>query len=121
MTERTVTRERHLDADPDEVWEAITDDDGLGASIDAVPGGLVESTEPAGPGRVGAVEFASPPSRLRYRWWPVDDPDEVSTVDITLEPDEHGTRITVIEHLVLEPATFAGPQASVRGPMAMAA
>ena len=120
MNERTVTRERTVPADPDEVWDAITEDDGLGASIDPVPGGLVESHEPDSPERVGAVEEVEAPSRLRYRWWPVDDPDQVSTVDITLEPDVHGTVITVIEQLVLAPTTIA-PQASVRRPLALAA
>ncbi|MEM9467958.1 MAG: SRPBCC domain-containing protein [Actinomycetota bacterium] len=119
MTERTVTRERTVPAEPDEVWHAITTDDGLGASIDPVPGGTVESCDHDQPGRVGAVEFVSPPSRLRYRWWPVDEPDQVSTVDITLEPVETGTVVTVVEQLVLAPMT--APQASARGPMAMAA
>lgn len=120
MTDRTVTRERTLDADLDEVWEAITNDDGLGAAIDPVPGGLVDAPDPFGPGKVGAVEFVEPPSRLRYRWWPIDDPDEVSTVEIALEPLDGGTRITVVEQLVLDPAT-AGPQATTRGPMLLAA
>ena len=38
---RTVTRERTIPAEPDEVWEAITDDDGLGPSIEAVPGYVI--------------------------------------------------------------------------------
>ena len=120
MNERTVTRERTVTAEPDEVWEAITADDGLGTSIDPVPGGAVESCEPDGSDRVGAVEFVSAPSHLRYRWWPVDDPDRVSTVDITIEPVEAGTVITVVEELVLAPATIA-PQASARRPGTMAA
>ncbi|MEM9202970.1 MAG: SRPBCC domain-containing protein [Actinomycetota bacterium] len=119
MNERTVTRERTIPAEPGDVWDAITEDDGLGASIDAVPGGLVESAESDRPGRVGAVEFVSAPSRLRYRWWPVDNPDQVSTVDVTLEPVELGTTITVVEELVLAPITIA-PQSSARGPMALA-
>ena len=118
MNERTVTRERTVTADPDEVWEAITEDDGLGATIDPVPGGSVESHEP-GEDRVGAVEVVTAPSHLRYRWWPEDDPDQVSTVDITLEPVEIGTVITVIEHLVLAPTAIA-PRATARRPMAMA-
>lgn len=119
MNERTVTRERTVTADPDEVWEAITEDDGLGATIDPVPGGTVESVEPDGADRVGAVEIVTAPSHLRYRWWPQNDPDRVSTVDITLEPAEVGTVITVIEHLVLAP-TVISPQASSRRPMALA-
>ena len=121
MTDRTVTRERTVPTDPDEVWEAITEDDGLGATIEAVPGGQVDGEDPVtGERRIGAVEHADAPNDLRYRWWPVDDPDRVSTVDITLEPVEAGTVITVIEHLVLAPTTIA-PQASARRPLALAA
>lgn len=118
---RTVTRERTIPAEPDEVWEAITDDDGLGPSIDAVPGGRVDDDDPVtGVRRIGAVEHVEAPSDLRYRWWPVDDPDQVSTVDITLTPADEGTVITVIEHLVLAPTTIA-PQMSARRPMLLAA
>ena len=49
----------------------------------------------------------------------IDDPDQVSTVDITLTPTHGGTTITVIEHLVLAP-TFA-PQMSARRPVLLAA
>ena len=118
---RTVTRERTIAADPDEVWEAITADDGLGASIDPVPGGQVDGDDPVtGVRKVGAVEHVEAPSDLRYRWWPVDEPDRVSTVDITLVPAGEGTTITVIEHLVLAPTTIA-PQMSARRPMLLAA
>jgi uncharacterized protein YndB with AHSA1/START domain len=120
MTDRTVTRERTIAADPDEVWEAITEDDGLGPAIEAVPGGSVDGDDPlTGERRVGAVEHADAPNDLRYRWWPIDDPDRVSTVDITLEPAEGGTVITVIEHLVLAPTSIA-PRSSRRGPVALA-
>lgn len=117
---QTVTRERTVPAEPDEVWEAITADDGLGTSIDPVPGGQVEGDDPVtGVRRIGAVEHVEAPSGLRYRWWPVDDPDQVSTVDITLTPSDDGTTITVIERLVLAP-TFA-PRMSARRPMLLAA
>ncbi|MEO0492867.1 MAG: SRPBCC domain-containing protein [Actinomycetota bacterium] len=117
---RTVTRERTIAADPDDVWEAITADDGLGAAIDPVPGGRVDGDDPVtGVRRVGAVEHVEVPRDLRYRWWPVDDPDQVSTVDISLTPADEGTTITVTEHLVLAP-TFA-PRMSAQRPVLLAA
>lgn len=111
----TVTRTRTLLADPDEVWEAITDD-GLGVSIDPVPGGKVNGDDPVtGERRIGAIERVDAPNDLRFRWWPIDEPDRVSTVDITLTPTTAGTTVTVTERLVLNPDLT--PRMSTRHPV----
>ena len=114
MTDRTVSTERTIAADPEAVWDALTTDDGFaawngeGATIEAFPGGRIDTAD-----RTGAVESVDAPTDLRYRWWPVDDPDRVSTVEVTVEPAEEGATVIVIERLVLPPtgaARAAAPQ-----------
>ena len=124
--DRTVTTERTIAADPDVVWEAFTTDEGFavwngeGATIDPVPGGAIETPDSGPePARVGAVEQVDAPSALRYRWWPVDEPDEVSTVEVVLSPATGGTTVTITERLVLAPAPAF--RARDRGPQLLAA
>lgn len=109
MSDRTVTTERTIAADPEAVWDALTTDDGFaawngeGATIQPFPGGRIDTAE-----RSGAVEQVDPPTDLRYRWWPIDDPDQVSTVDVTVEPADEGATVIVIERLVLPPTAVTG-------------
>ncbi len=124
--DRTVTTERTIAADPDVVWDAFTTDEGFatwngeGATIDPTPGGAIETPDTGlEPARIGAVEHVEPPSTLRYRWWPADEPDEVSTVEVVLAPAGDGTTVTVTEHLVLAPVTPL--RARHRGPQLLAA
>ena len=108
MSDRTVTTERTIAADPEAVWDALTTDDGFaawngeGATIEPFPGGRVDTPE-----RSGAVEFVDRPTDLHYRWWPDEDPDQVSTVELTVEPAVEGATVIVIERLVLPPAGTA--------------
>jgi uncharacterized protein YndB with AHSA1/START domain len=107
--ERTVD----LPADADDVWEEVVDGAWLGADeLDACPGGRV-----LGPERQGVVEDVDPGRRLTF-WWTGDDAPP-SFVEITLEPIDDGTRVTVREVLVHEDALLAqvarGPLAAVRG------
>lgn len=104
----TATTERDFAAEPDDVWESLTTDDGFsswsgaGSQIDPRPGGRIHTPDDAtGRERAGAVETIDPGRHLRYRWWPTDDPDEVSTVDIEVTPIPSGTRVTIIERLAL--------------------
>lgn len=115
MTDRTVTTERTIAADPETVWDALTTDDGFaawngeGATIEPFPGGRVDTVE-----RVGAVERVDAPTDLRYRWWPIDEPDQVSTVELTVEPADEGATVIVIERLVLPPTGTARATATPR-------
>lgn len=118
MTDQ-VTLDREFDADPDDVWEALTTDEGFsswsgaGSAIDPRPGGPVSTPDDAtGRERIGAVESVEDGRRLRYRWWPVDDPDAVSTVDIEITPLSPGTRVTIVEKLALP---MGAPQCSATG------
>jgi uncharacterized protein YndB with AHSA1/START domain len=83
--ERTVD----LPAEPDEVWEALTDDDarqawfGDDADLEAL--------------RAARIDDADPGRRLAWTWWPEGNDGDPSTVQITLVPVPGGTRLTVIE------------------------
>ncbi len=107
--ERTID----LPADADAVWEEVVDGSWFGVDdLDASPGGRVQ-----GPDRQGVVEDVEPGQRLTF-WWTGEDAPP-SFVEITLEPIDVGTRVTVREVLVHADALLAqlarGPLAAVRG------
>lgn len=119
-TDAAVTFEHDVPADPDTVWRSLTTDEGFsswsgeGSRIDPRPGGRVDTPDTAsGRTRAGAVEHVDEHRNLRYRWWPTDDPDMVSTVDITLEPSAVGTRLVVIERRMLPTGASMQAQASI--------
>ena len=101
--------ETELDASPDEVWEVLTDPEGVeswlgeGSTLEPVPGGNLDvaDTETGVPKR-GRVEHVEHSRRLTFTWWPADDEsgeagDAASTVNIELIPSGAGTRLTVTE------------------------
>ena len=110
--ERTID----LPADTDAVWEEVVDGSWFGADeLDPNPGGTLH-----GPDRHGVVEEVAPGHRLSF-WWTGDDRDDTppSFVEITIEPIDDGTRVTVREVLVHADALLVqvarGPLAAARG------
>jgi uncharacterized protein YndB with AHSA1/START domain len=109
--ERRVERHRTLDASPQDVWRALTDEALLrewladDAEFDPVPGAelslVVEGEE-----RRGSVVSVEEERSLTFTW--TRDGTASSEVAFTLEPAVSGTRLTVVERAV------SG------GPMAMA-
>lgn len=103
-----VERSVELPAEPDEVWEALTDDEllaewlGDGASLDPTPGGGVSVSEDDGVRR-GVVEEVDEGRRLSFTWWPDGDPGAASRVSFDLVTVPAGTRVLVVER-PLEPA-----------------
>lgn len=93
-----------LDADPDLVWDALTDPGGveawLGADSHLAPTEGAEldvaDIETATPRR-GRVDHLEPHRRLTFTWWPEDPIGPATTVDIRLLPLNPGTRVTVTE------------------------
>jgi uncharacterized protein YndB with AHSA1/START domain len=83
--ERTVD----LPAEPDEVWEALTDDDGLA--------GWFGTEDEVAARRAARIDEADPGRQLTWTWWPGGNDTAGSTVEITLVPTPGGTRLTVIE------------------------
>lgn len=102
--ETAVTVSVDIEADLDRVWDALVSDGGLnpwmgeGATLDPKPGGALAFPDPAG-GRLreGKVVEVDPGRQLSYVWWPADRPTERSSVAITLDHLETGTRLTVVE------------------------
>jgi uncharacterized protein YndB with AHSA1/START domain len=102
-----VKRETDLPAGPDEVWEALTDDErleewlGTEVELDPVEGGEVRVRDDDGE-RSGTVETVIERERLGFTWaHPGEDP---STVEFAIEAVPGGTRLIVTE-------TLAGPTA----------
>jgi uncharacterized protein YndB with AHSA1/START domain len=96
-----VERSIELDADADEVWEAITQPDQLEGwlgdevEIDMQPGGCGHVVDDDGVHREVLVTAVEPGRRLAWHWWAAG--GELSSVEITLVPLTTGTRIDVIE------------------------
>ncbi len=111
MTE--VERTVELEADADEVWDAITDaallDEWFDGDVDVdlQPGGTLRVTSGAGV-REGTVGDVDPPHRLTFTWHGDGDRPE-STVELELEPAPDGCRLRVREALVDELAPVAFP------------
>lgn len=98
--ERVVERERILEAEPERVWDALTDDDLLadwfapGARLDPIEGGDVAFELDDGE-RFGTVRVVEEERELAFTW--SRDGEGESMVTFTLEPLEIGTRLVVTE------------------------
>ena len=101
-----VTETTTFDASPEEVWEALTDPEGVAAWLgdDAVleprEGGRIEGPDPeSGVPRTGTVEEVEPARRLGYTWAPADPDSDLPTSAVTIEllPTGAGTRLVVTE------------------------
>jgi uncharacterized protein YndB with AHSA1/START domain len=98
-------RSVRLDAEPGEVWEALTRPEllsswfGAQVEIEARRGGSVDARFPDGSRRRGIVQVAEPARRLSFRWRAVAPvaSAESSVVELTLGPDGGGTVLTVVE------------------------
>jgi len=93
-----------IDASPEEVWHALTSDEGwvewMGeeSTIGTGVGEELYAVDPVtGQPKRGEIDEFDKAQRLGYRWWPEQDPRDASQVSITLTPCESGTRVTVIE------------------------
>ena len=98
--EDVVERELELDAPREEVWRALTEPERLrewlanDVELDVRPGGAGRFTWADGEERRALVQAVEAEERLVLDWW---DGQEVSTVTLTLEDADPGTRLTVTE------------------------
>jgi uncharacterized protein YndB with AHSA1/START domain len=95
-----VERETLIEASPDEVWEALTDEDRLqewlapDVELDPREGGEI-SVRDGEDERHGTVETVEEGERFAFTW---SRPGEgESFVQFTIEPIPAGTRVTVVE------------------------
>ena len=110
-----IQRSVDLPAEPDRAWGLLVDPDEqeawLGREVDllARPGHAGSVIDHDGTHRRLVVEEVEEGRRIAWTWWPSDGDGAASRVEITLEPLEEGTRVTVVE----QPHP-AGPQARVQ-------
>jgi uncharacterized protein YndB with AHSA1/START domain len=95
-----VERETVVEASPEEVWEALTDEDRLEewlapeVELDPVEGGEI-AVRDGDDQRTGTVETVEDSERFAFTW---SRPGEgESFVEFTIEPLPGGTRLTVVE------------------------
>src|SRR5947199_1602921 len=92
-----IRKEIVLPAGPDEVWEALTDPERLedwfanDVELDLRPGGGASFRWGNGEERHATFTEVEHERRLSFEW------DEDGEVEFTLEDDEAGTRLTVVE------------------------
>jgi uncharacterized protein YndB with AHSA1/START domain len=105
-----VERETILEADPERVWEALTDDDLLSdwfadrARIEPYEGGEVEFECEDGERR-GTLRRVDEERELAFTW--SRDGEGESLVTFTIEPVEYGTRLVVVERNLDAPVAMA--------------
>jgi uncharacterized protein YndB with AHSA1/START domain len=105
-----VERKVTLPADPDRVWQHLTEGDlvadwmGGEVEIEVRPGGSIVMTPEVGPQVWGTVEEVVPARRIQWSWRT--DDGLPTQVEIDLEPNEDGTALTVRETLL--PWTISG-------------
>lgn len=93
-----VTREVTLPVDVDEAWETVTElrewlvED---ADLELHPGAEGTLVLPDGEQRQAVVEDVEPGERLTFWWWAGE--ERATHVALTLEPDDDGTRVVVVE------------------------
>ena len=98
---RRVEREAVLEASPEEVWEALTDERMLSewlaedAELDPVEGGDASFRFEDGEERRGTVVSVEEERSLAFTWARPNEPE--TYVELTLEPAVSGTRLVVVE------------------------
>jgi uncharacterized protein YndB with AHSA1/START domain len=108
----TVVHEELLDAPPEEVWPAVSEEDGLASwlgdevALDVRPAGTGHVVD-GGVRREVLVTDVEPGRRVAWQWW--GDDDVLSAVEIVLAPAPHGTYLRIVETTL----TARGPQASL--------
>ena len=108
MDVEQVTRDVELDADADEVWEALTEDErragwfGGETELEVTPGGRGFVTDDDGTRRDVLVHDVEPGRRLSFDWWT--EAEVPSHVEFVIVPTETGTRLTVTERPLIPTA-----------------
>ena len=106
-----VERETQVQASPEEVWEALTDDDRLSewlapeVELDPTEGGEI-AVRDGDDERTGTVETVEELERLAFTWTRPGEGE--SFVEFTIEPLPAGTRVRVVETPIGPTATASG-------------
>ncbi|MBI2704468.1 MAG: SRPBCC domain-containing protein [Actinobacteria bacterium] len=103
MEESQVEHAVSVEAPPEEVWSALTDDGELSswlgdhAEIDPVPGGEGQVVDDDGVLRRIRVDEVEEGRSIRWTWWPEPSEDDATSVEITIVPDGGGSEVRVVE------------------------
>jgi uncharacterized protein YndB with AHSA1/START domain len=89
--ERHVRREVEIDAPPEEVWEAISTEEGRARWLEEDPVREIH------------VEPTTEPGRIVWWWWRNDRVEEPTRVELLVVAAPAGTRVIVIESAPLVP------------------
>ncbi|MGI8755622.1 MAG: SRPBCC family protein [Acidimicrobiales bacterium] len=106
MEPLTISRSVRIAAPAERVWDHLATGTGLAewladevdADLALVPGEAGRLTE-SGRARRLVVTEADDDTRLAFTWWSEDQPDDVSTVVISLDREGEATTVTVTETL----------------------
>jgi uncharacterized protein YndB with AHSA1/START domain len=113
-----VERETFVEASPEEVWEALTDEDRLeewlapDVELDPVEGGEI-AVRDGEDQRSGTVETLEENERFAFTWARPGEGE--SFVEFTIEAVPEGTRVTVVETPTAAPDSAGSPTAMVAG------
>jgi uncharacterized protein YndB with AHSA1/START domain len=103
VTARRVERTITIGEQRERVWRALIDADLLGrwlraeVELDPRPGGPARFRPDHGPSRTGRVAAVDVGRRLALDWWPDGLEAAATRVELTLEDDDAGTRLSVVE------------------------
>jgi uncharacterized protein YndB with AHSA1/START domain len=103
-----IERQTALPINAADLWEVLTDpallSEWFGATIEwnLEPGGSMRAIDDQGITRDGIVVEVEAERHLQFQWWPSDEPDCVSEVTYTIEADDEGSVLTIIERPVFE-------------------
>jgi uncharacterized protein YndB with AHSA1/START domain len=115
MSDR-IEREVVVEASPESVWDAVTGDGWLADEVllDLRPGG--DASFRSGEGhKEGWIEEATAPSRLAF-WWAADG-EPATRVELTIDGEDHATRLRVVETRPLDVLDLVGmPLRRIGGP-----
>lgn len=102
MIETTVRRTVHLDAPVAEVWRMLIEPAELQAwfadiDLSAAQGAVSAVIDDDDIARALVIDVVDVERRLGFTWWPADSPDAASSVVFTLDEQDEGTLLTVVE------------------------
>lgn len=105
MQPLTTSRSVQIDAGTHRVWDALATGEGLtrwlaeDIEVEVVPGGVGRLVDDRGIAHRLVVTEVEDGTRLGFTWWSDDQPDQASTVVITVEGDAENAQVVVTETL----------------------
>src|SRR5262245_28604772 len=99
----TLHREIDLPIESDELWELIGDGEswegwlGDDVAVEVEAGSVGSVTDDDGVARTVSIERVEPGERVEFTWWPTDEPEHRSRVDLVVVPKPEGSGLRITE------------------------